>query len=75
MRPKSLRIKSRIITCSAASFAEEMSCSRALGDSSSDPRGTVPLIGPLTTCPPLRRKKSSGDNETNPPEGCENTAP
>jgi hypothetical protein len=53
-----LRIRSTIITFSAASFAERRNaCAPAL---SSAGRGQVPLIGDVTTSRPRRRRNSSG---------------
>ena len=53
-RERSLRSRSTIITCSAASFAS----------STSSPSGRVPLIGIVTSRSPRRARKSSGDAET-----------
>ena len=56
-RERSLRSRSTIITCSAASFAEARSSARP-------PRGRVPLIGLVQTRRPRRARKSSGEAET-----------
>ena len=56
-RERSLRSRSTIITCSAASFAEASSSARR-------PSGRVPLIGSVHTRSPRRARKSSGDAET-----------
>ena len=53
-RERSLRSRSTIITCSAASFAP----------STSIPAGRVPLIGIVTSRRPRRARKSSGEAET-----------
>ena len=56
-RPRSLRERSTIITCSAASLAEPSSASAPAS------RGAVPLIGEVVTTSPVRRRNSSGENE------------
>ena len=56
-RERSLRSRSTIITCSAASFEDSRS-------SSPPPSGRVPLIGIVHTRPPRRARKSSGEAET-----------
>ena len=53
-RERSLRSRSTIITCSAASFSPS-TCS---------PSGRVPLIGLVQTRRPRRARKSSGEAET-----------
>ena len=53
-RERSLRSRSTIITCSAASFA----------DSIGTPAGRVPLIGEVRIRVPRRERRSSGDAET-----------
>ena len=53
-RARSLRSRSTIITCSAASFAEEIGT----------PAGRVPLIGAVHTRLPRRARKSSGEADT-----------
>ena len=56
-RDRSLRSRSTIITCSAASFADARSSARP-------PVGRVPLIGRVHTRRPRRARKSSGEAET-----------
>ena len=55
-RERSLRSRSTIITCSAASFAEVTS--------PPSPAGLVPLIGFVARRSPRRERKSSGEPET-----------
>ena len=56
-RERSLRSRSTIITCSAASFSDSRS-------SPWTPAGRVPLIGFVQTRSPRRARKSSGEPET-----------
>ena len=65
-RPRSLRIRSTIITFSARSFtdaarAARVSSARLPSRPSASTRGAVPLIGSVTTSRPLRRRNSSGE--------------
>ena len=69
-RPRSLRTRSTIITCSAASFSLASSSARAAA-----PGAAVPLIGSLATVAPVRRRYSSGENETMPRSPAANAAP
>ena len=62
--PRSLRIRSTIITFSARSFADRESASPAPLS-----RGAVPLIGSVSTCRPRRRRKSSGEALHSAPHG------
>ncbi len=55
-RERSLRSRSTIIVCSAASFSDSRR--------SSSPSGRVPLIGIVRSVRPRRWRKSSGDAET-----------
>ena len=60
-RPRSLRMRSTIITCSAASLAEPRRVSSAAAaDGRVGSRAIVPLIGPVTMWRPRRRRNSSG---------------
>ena len=58
-RPRSLRIRSTIITFSARSFSEPSNRSRCCSEACS--RLAVPLIGEVRTWRPRRRRKSSGE--------------
>ena len=58
-RERSLRSRSTIMTCSAASFSDRRSSRAAVG-----PAGRVPLIGHVHTRRPRRARKSSGEPET-----------
>ena len=64
-RPRSLRIRSTIITCSARSFSER--CSAA----GSPSRGAVPLIGPVVTVAPLAAQEQLGREARDPAPGRE----
>ena len=61
-RPRSLRNRSTIIKCSAASFADPRSASASRASSAaSPPRRRVPLIGRVSTLPGRTRRNDSGE--------------
>ena len=63
-RPRSLRSRSTIITCSARSFGELSSSLRSWASAAGvAPRGRVPLIGQVSTRSPATRRKHSGEAE------------
>jgi hypothetical protein len=70
-RPRSLRTRSTIITCSAASLAEPSSSARAAAaagaSGSASERGRVPFIGSHHTSGPVWRRNRSGERLTTPP--------
>jgi hypothetical protein len=69
-RPRSLRIRSTIMTFSARSFAAPASSARcASAPSASAGRGRVPLIGAVRTVSPVRATNSSGDRLATAPHG------
>ncbi len=69
-------MRSTIITFSARFFAEPVSSARcAAATASSGLRAQVPLIGLVSTVPPVRRRNNSGDMlATAPPGGQTNAA-
>ena len=73
-RPRSLRIRSTIITFSARSLPEaaraaRVSSARVPSRPAASTRGAVPLIGSLTTSRPRRRRNSSGERLHTAPQG------
>ncbi len=67
-RPRSLRMRSTIITFSARFFAD------AVSSSGSESSGAVPLIGDVSTSSPVRRRNSSGEKLATAPSGASTNA-